>query len=89
MAEPRTHPQVEYAVDDASGKERIFKDFDSAAGFAVAVALSGREHVNLDVLVWGEEGAAFVGLEEAYAEDPEASVTQRLVISAASAGRVP
>lgn len=87
----KTHPQVEYAVDDASGKERIFKTFDEAAGFAVAVALSGRE-ANLDVLIWDEEGAEWYGGDDAveqYNEDPEASVFERFEIRVNAVGRVP
>lgn len=32
---------LEFAVDDASGNERIFDTFDEAAGFAVAIAAGG------------------------------------------------
>lgn len=88
----KTHPQVEYAVDDAGGKERIFKTFDEAAGFAVAIALTGREHVNLDVLIWDKSGARFYGGEDAveqYEEDPEASVFERFEIKVNAVGRVP
>ena len=49
-----SHPQVEYAVNDASGKERTFKTFDEAAGFAVGIALSRGSTVNLDVLIPAE-----------------------------------
>lgn len=85
----KTHPGVEYAVDDTSGKEHIFKTFDEAAGFAVAVASSGITTVNIDVLCFTRAGAKFVGLEEEYDEDPEASVTQRIEVSVDIIGRVP
>ena len=52
MAKNKTHPQLEFAVDDCSGKERIFKLFDEAAGFAVSVAASGKPDVSIDVLCW-------------------------------------
>jgi hypothetical protein len=86
-----SHPQVEYAVDDAGGKERIFKTFDEAAGFAVAVALSGRERVNLDVLIHDKKGAKFYGGDDAveqYNEDPDASVFERFEIRVNPVGRV-
>ncbi len=57
---------VEFAVDDASGKERIFKTFDKAAGFAVSLAASGREYVYIDILCWTRAGAKSVGLLEEY-----------------------
>ena len=87
----KSHPQVEYAVNDASGKERTFKTFDEAAGFAVGVALSGRDHVYVDVLIFDKSGARFYGGYEAveqYEEDPEASVFERFEISGNAVGRV-
>lgn len=93
MARAKTHKDVEYAVEDASGRERIFKTPDEAAGFAVSLALSdGRPH-HIDVLVYSEEGAEWYrgssdGVDE-YNEDPEASVFERIEIRAESQGRVP
>jgi hypothetical protein len=90
VARPATHPDVEYAVNDASGKERIFKTFDEAAGFAVGIALS-RGETDLDVLIWSEEGAEWYGGDDAveqYNEDPEASVFERFEISVNAVGRV-
>jgi len=87
----KRHKDVEFAVDDASGRERIFKTFDDAVGFAAALAASdGREH-NVDVLVHSEAGARFVGGDDAveqYREDPDASVHERIAIRAESKGRV-
>ena len=88
----KTHDDVEYAVDDYQGKERIFKTFDEAAGFAFSVAASRGETVNLDVLIWSEEGAEWYGGDSAveqYNEDPEASVYERLEITVNNAGRIP
>ena len=88
----RTHKDVEYAVDDASGQQRTFRTFDDAAGFAVAVAASGKPDVNLDVLIWSKAGARFYGGDDAveqYKEDPEASVFERLEIRVNYVGRVP
>jgi hypothetical protein len=92
MARKETHPDVEYAVDDYEGRERVFKRFEEAAGFAVSVALSGRGEVNLDVLVWSEDGAEWYGGDDAveqYNEDPEASVFERFQIRVNPVGRVP
>lgn len=90
--EEKTHDDVEYAVDDYQGEERIFKTFDEAAGFAFSVAASRGETVNLDVLIWSEEGAEWYGGDSAveqYNEDPEASVFERLEITVNNAGRIP
>lgn len=92
MARAQTHRDVEYAVDDASGRQRIFKSSNEAAGFAIALAMSHGQPVNLDVLVHSPAGARWYrgssdGAEE-YAEDPDASVFDRIVVSAESIGRV-
>ena len=55
MATRRAHKDVEYAVVDFSGHERIFNVFDEAAGFAFSVA-AARGKSNLDVLIWSEAG---------------------------------
>ena len=82
---------VEFAVDDASGHQRIFKSFDKAAGFAVSLAAGdGREH-DVDVLVGSKAGArAFAGDDgvEQYLEDPDASVFERIIVQAEARGRV-
>lgn len=92
MARARTHKDVDFSVDDASGNERIFKTFDEAAGFAVSIGLSGRERVDINVLVGSESGARWLygddGVEE-YREDPEASVFERIEIKVNSMGRIP
>ena len=82
---------VEYAVDDASGQERIFKDPKEAQVFAFGIAVA-RGEANLDVLVWSEGGALSYGgsdAVESYREDPEASVFERFEIRINCAGRVP
>lgn len=90
MARSRTHKDVEFAVDDDSGQQRTFRDFDEAAGFAVAMGATGRD-VYLDVLIWSKAGARFYGGDDAveqYEEDPEASVFERLEIRVNPIGRV-
>lgn len=92
MARPQTHADVEYAVDDASGKQRIFKSSNEAAGFAISLAMSHGKDVNLDVLVYSPSGARWYrgtseGVDE-YNEDPDASVFDRIIVRAESIGRV-
>jgi hypothetical protein len=92
MAREKTHRDVEYAVDDASGRERIFKTPDEAAGFAVSLALSDGQPHHIDVLVHSVEGARWYrgssDGEKEYEEDPEASAFERIEIRADSQGRV-
>lgn len=91
MARARTHRDVEFAVDDGQGRERIFKTFDEAAGFAVSMAATGRPDVYLDVLVWSAKGAEWYAGDdgvERYEEDPDASVFERFEISVNYVGRV-
>jgi hypothetical protein len=86
----RKHKDVEFAVNDAGGNEKIFKTYDEAAGFALYTAMSTGESV-LDVLVWSEAGARSLQGEEGvekYNEDPEASVFDRFEIKVNSVGRV-
>jgi len=87
----KTHKDVEYAVDDLSGKQHTFRKFDEAAGFALNVAIS-RGRANLNVLVYSKAGARAVMGDEGvamYEEDPEASVFERFEIRVNNAGRVP
>ncbi len=84
------HKDVEYAVNDCSGKERIFTKFDEAAGFAVSVGASGRE-THIDVLVYSKAGAKAWGGDDAvesYLEDPDASAFERIEIKVNPIGRV-
>ncbi len=82
---------VEFAVDDAKGDQRIFYTFAEAAGFAVTIAACTGQDSHLDVLVHSPEGAKAYGGDDGvdrYWEDPEASVFERLVIKADAIGRV-
>ena len=91
MARKRTHKDVEFSVDDASGNERMFKTFDEAAGFAVTLGVSdGSEH-DVDVLIYSKAGARWYGGEwavEEYESDPDASVSDRVTVRAEGVGRV-
>jgi hypothetical protein len=87
----RTHKDVEFAVDDASGEEHVFKTFDEAAGFALSIAVARGESA-LDVLIWSRAGASwYVGDDavERYNEDPDASVFERFEIRVNNVGMVP
>lgn len=83
----RTHRDVEYHVGD-----QVFRSYDAAAGHAVTTALANGARIAIDVVVWSRSGARAVfgddGVER-YDEDPDASVFQRIVVTAADQGRVP
>lgn len=79
---------LEFAVDDYQGQEKIFPTFEAACAFAVAKAVSRSEDVDIDVLCWTREAAVSWGCEESYDEDPEASVSDRITITANHVGRV-
>ncbi len=88
------HPDVEFAVDDG-GEERIFHTFEEAAGFAATIALAGGRRpsgVFVNVLIFSEDGALWYGGDDAfdaYEEDPDASVFERIRIKAENEGMVP
>ena len=89
---PRSHRDVYFAVHDAAGEQQVFKTLNDAAGFAVGIALAKGARVHLDVLVMSRAGAKWWGGDDAvqaYDEDPEASVFERLVVQASAQGRVP
>jgi hypothetical protein len=91
MARARKHKDVEYAVDDFEGNEKIFKTFEEACEFAVYKAMSRGQAVELDVLVWSRAGAKWLEGDygvEVYDEDPEASVYKRITIRANDEGRI-
>ena len=87
----KRHKDIDYAVDDWAGNEKIFKDLGDACAFAVLKAMTTGSKVDLDVLVHSESGARAIegdiGVEQ-YREDPDASVYKRIVIKADDQGRV-
>lgn len=87
----RTHKDVEFAVDQPDGRERIFKNFDAAAGYAVALAASDGRPRHIDVLIYSVAGARAWGGDyavEEYRADPDASVSDRITVKADHVGRV-
>lgn len=85
------HDDLEYAVDDCEGNERVFNDPKNAQVFALDVAMA-RGESKIDVLCWSEAGARAYGGSDAverYREDPEASVFERFEIKVNNAGRIP
>lgn len=91
MKRSKTHKGVEFAVDDAGGDERILKTFGEACGFAVSIAASNGRKVHIDVLISSVAGARWWGGDDAveqYRDDPDASVSDRIVIRAESVGKV-
>jgi len=80
------HDDLEYAVGAV-----YTRDATLAIVLAVEAALAGDGVAVLDVLVWSEAGARAYGGDAAvaaYAEDPDASVHDRIVFSVISQGRV-
>lgn len=85
------HKDLEFQLEDAGGNRRTFKNFDQAAGLAIAVAASTGNPVHLDVLTWSK-GAARTWAGDAgvevYESDPDASVHERLIIAVSTQGHV-
>ncbi len=87
----KTHRDVEFSVDDASGRERIYQTFDEACGLAVAISASSGAMKRVDVLIHSEAGAHWWGGESAveqYLEDPDASISDAIEITANHIGRI-
>jgi hypothetical protein len=86
------HKDLEFHVDRPDGTTLITRRFDEAAALALVLAVSHGKAVNLDVIAWSRAAArAYAGDEgaESYDEDPEASVFERVEVTANYVGRVP
>lgn len=80
------HADLEFAVDGF-----YTHDFAAAMARAVERALFHGRPVALDVVAWSEDGARAFGGDDAvavYREDPDASVHDRIMVTAASQGRI-
>lgn len=90
--DPRTHRDVEFFAKTENGEsEAKFNRFRDAAEHAVVLAASRGGKVFVDVCIYSRAGAQMYGGDHAveeYEADPEASVHERLVITAVSQGRV-
>jgi len=93
MARAKSHKDVEFEVEyEPRGQTWNYKTFAEAAAQALAVSAShGGEEVLLDVLIHSRAGARWWGGDyavEEYESDPEASVSDRLVVRAVDQGRI-
>lgn len=89
MKRASRHKDVEFAVDDASGHERVFKTAAEAAAFAIALAVSDGEGHAINVLVHSEAGARWYrGTGDWDEDDLEASVFERIIVKAEAIGHV-
>lgn len=81
------HKDLEYHVGD-----EVFSEQEEAMSEAVTTAMSTGGKVHLDVVTHSEAAARAFGGDcavEDYREDPDASVHERLIVTAESIGRVP
>lgn len=91
MPQKKTHKDVEFSVLAHGGKEKIFRRFDEAVAFAVVMSVGDSNWQNVDVLIHSRAGARWWGGDyavEEYEADPEASVSDRIVVKARSEGRI-
>ena len=83
---------VEFHVESGQRGVKIHKSWEDASGDAVERAASGNTDVVIDVVIWSRSGAKLFGGDSAaemYDEDPDASVFDRITVSANSTGRIP
>lgn len=87
---PIRNKDLEFAVDNPYGK-RVFSTFEEAAAYAVRMSISFDMDINVDVLCWTRDAANKWGGDyavEEYDADPDASVSDRIVINAKNLGRI-
>jgi hypothetical protein len=81
---------LEFHVD-VNGNTQVFNAFATAIEVAVVYSIRTGRPVFVDVVTWSEKAAyAFAGSDgvERYAEDPNASIFQRIEIRANDLGRI-
>ena len=94
VARRRKIAGVEFAVDNLAvpAEEQIFDHLGDAMEFAASCSIARcGEKRYVDVLVYSRQAAKRWGGDEAvemYDEDPDASVHERIVVTAESIGRV-
>lgn len=82
----KTHKDVEFQIGGES-----FRKSEEAIVHAFNLALTTGQTVYIDVIVWSKAGARFLYGDdgvEMYKEDPEASVFERIAVTASSLGRI-
>lgn len=87
----KKHKDVEFHVSRPRTDTQVFDNFPDAAVRAIGVSASDGRPVFIDVVVLTRAGARWWsgdwGADE-YDEDPDASVFDRIVVSAESQGRI-
>lgn len=86
----KAHDLEFHVSSEGSFDTKIFHQFDKAAGHAVALACSGRT-AHIDVITWSKAAARKWGGDhavEVYEDDPDASVHERIVVTAEAIGHV-
>lgn len=79
----RSHPHVEFAVQDEE-EERIFPNLEEASGMAVRESLETGEPVDVEVVIYTNEGVKWYSPDEEdeYEEDSDGFVFDRIRIAA-------
>lgn len=86
-----SHQDVEFHVSEQDlSRTEVFKRNDEALLRAFVIALHRGKAV-IDIVVWSEAGARWVGGEDgvaSYREDPDASVFERYELAVGYRGRI-
>lgn len=88
MAPLTTHGGVSYQIDLPNGETRTYPVFNEAAAIAVINAFSNGQEQTIDALCNSQEAADSIGEGDSHRNDPDASVTARIVIKAEHKGRI-
>jgi hypothetical protein len=87
----RLHKDVDFEIDNAGGKKKIFGTLGEACALAVILATCDEQPHNVDVIIRSKQGARALGggaCVERYLENPHASVYERIVIRARGTGPI-
>ena len=82
---------MEFHIDYPGGKTVVKTDFGEACALAVSLSAGTGKRVAIDCIAYSEQDAKDWSGEfgvERYREDPDASVFERIWISAESVGRI-
>ena len=78
-----------FHFDGIARNKRQCPSWESALALAVARAAGDGMAYHVDVCCYSQEAADAFGCGEEYRDDPNSSVTQRVVIRAENEGRIP